>query len=708
MATTRELIRRRTDAIFHDGVKRGRASDKLVPGGNETLFGSSANTRTTEEQYRHARKGWSFASIRPIANRVAKQPLCMARKATGSERTISLWEKERLPTWLKASNVELTPLSSHPLLSAVSRPNEVMVQHTLAWVTAASLEITGKAYWWFYQAKEGLQIWYLPANWVTPINEGGFRTSWKIEPEDGKPYTVAGDAIVAFYMPDPANPFSSCSPLAAAGRTILTDDALHESQYRGFLNGGMPSHAFIMGEKVGPDGTKSRPELTSNQREEMSQRLRKLYAGPEKHGKFIVLDSLVSDVKKLSAAITEMDYLNSSRITEREIQKIFGVNPIIMGEIENANRASATIAQEIFDLNVVNPILDIMGQTLTEFVRESSLFGDNEDILAYYEPARTDDPEEKRKRYEFAVDRGYASGNEYRIHVLGLPPIEGGETARINAMLVEVPVGEAKIEAVRGMKRKSVIDIWEKSLTRQEQELTKPIEQFFIGQALEFAKSVRDTGLLAPVNVHDWNAEFVDMLKPYMRRTILFGASLESELSKRAVYEQKASQVVENQLRQYLDQLLIQPWWVRIQNESVDDMRGIIEESVRNGDSLQVTAQKVEQGLRDAAPGRASRIARSESTGLVNAGAYYQRQESSLDGFITGSEWSSVLDQATRGTQRSDKFNHVVMDGVKVSNGELFNVQGELTPFPGHYGMSAANRANCRCICISTTVLDDA
>ena len=98
--------------------------------------------------------------------------------------------------------------------------------------------------------------------------------------------------------------------------------------------------------------------------------------------------------------------------------------------------------------------------------------------------------------------------------------------------------------------------------------------------------------------------------------------------------------------------------------------------------------------------GRAMRIVRTEGQTAVNAGQddlYTRAQAKGIEGDRI---WDSTLDDRTRPTKPSDKFNHRNMDGqVKKEDGLFHFITGidATAPFPAWQGLSAGNRIHCRC-----------
>ena len=131
-----------------------------------------------------------------------------------------------------------------------------------------------------------------------------------------------------------------------------------------------------------------------------------------------------------------MDWLNSGKTTKARIAQGFGTNPIIMGEIEGANRASATVADEHFCQWTVNPKIELLSQTLTEWLRP--MFG--EDLAVWIEPCVAHDADMRLKWAETLAKYSAITGDELRdLSPLNLPTGDFGQ-----------PCGERPESAVGG------------------------------------------------------------------------------------------------------------------------------------------------------------------------------------------------------------------------------------------------------------------
>lgn len=87
------------------------------------------------------------------------------------------------------------------------------------------------------------------------------------------------------------------------------------------------------------------------------------------------------------------------------------------------------------------------------------------------------------------------------------------------------------------------------------------------------------------------------------------------------------------------------------------------------------------------------RIIRTETTSAANYGAMVAAQSSNLQ---LKKRWISTVDSRTR-KRPQNEFDHLLMDGVEVNQGENFNVNNDLILFPGDPKGQPANIIQCRC-----------
>jgi phage portal protein BeeE len=372
------------------------------------------------EQLLHYR-GWAYVCIKAIAQRCASQDVFVGRTPTGPTG----------PRTEKSIGNDIEPLPTHELIEAIHDPNDVLVRWSLIFITVASLELTGKAFWWLKFDDAGkLRIYPLPSHWMTPIHNGNkLFAQWKCRPDGAADaFTLEGEEVAYFHLPDPMTPLGAVSPLQSQARAVYADEHIQLAQDAAFANGINPGVILTAGRLPGVGGGPGlRPILTPEQRKQLIVAIQNAYRGVLKNGEAMIVDGLIESITKFTNTPLEMDFLNSGKQTKSRIFQAFGVNPLIVGEIEGANRAQAVVAEESFCNNVVNPILTLLGQVLTAWVAPR-LSRPGEKLTVWFDPCKARDDETTFKQWSLAATRGFVTPNEYRKYVLNLPAIDGGDT----------------------------------------------------------------------------------------------------------------------------------------------------------------------------------------------------------------------------------------------------------------------------------------
>lgn len=121
-----------------------------------------------------------------------------------------------------------------------------------------------------------------------------------------------------------------------------------------------------------------------------------------------------------------------------------------------------------------------------------------------------------------------------------------------------------------------------------------------------------------------------------------------------------------------------------------------IEKGISEGLTIRQVAANMEKlvNSRNFYKWQALRIARTETTAAANYGATIAGFDS---GVVLEKLWISSNDARTRQIEKGDEYDHMDMQGIKVDQDGLFNVQGDLLRFPGDPVGSASNIINCRC-----------
>lgn len=143
----------------------------------------------------------------------------------------------------------------------------------------------------------------------------------------------------------------------------------------------------------------------------------------------------------------------------------------------------------------------------------------------------------------------------------------------------------------------------------------------------------------------------------------------------------------------FAEGILARPYW----RDIAETIRQDIADDIRQGVLEGLSGKQIAANLKDTvnSDSRADNIARTETTGALNAGHQATREELVAEGLISGKEWLAILDQSVRETHEEANEQKRPVD-------EPFEVGGELGMYPGDPDFSASERCRCRCTSVST------
>jgi phage portal protein BeeE len=403
--------------------------------------------RFSQSQAHHSEQysffsGYPYSIINIIANRLAAQPIKLARILPAGDRARKQLRpvKELLPKGMQELAGRMEVLEDHRIIRVINDPNPIMIRHHLLYSTFASQEITGFGYWWMYTDDAGKDfIWPVPVHWIEPVHEPNkLFAYYKLQiPGAGAPIKVPTRQIVRFVVPDPSDPFAGLAPLQANARTVMTDFAIEMAQRMSFENGINPGLAIMVGkppEFAGVGGDQMM--LTKEQREQLIAAVKRRYRGVTRFDEPMILDALIKDVKQITTSPREMGFKDSSILVRNRMTQGWGMNPITMGEMEGVNYASSGAADLHVCRNVYSPRTESNSQTMSCYVLP--YFGGNKERLVLYQEAvEPTDPEHDLAKDYGDYDRGIKSRNELRLK-RGLPAVANGNFALTGAGWVEV------------------------------------------------------------------------------------------------------------------------------------------------------------------------------------------------------------------------------------------------------------------------------
>lgn len=752
-----QLVRKR-NASNAAGIRRGQqhSIERVLGGSYANNFLSQlggGDLQRTEDQLSHFR-GYTFAIIRTIANTIAHQKLKVASlepdvgyvdKGHRGRVMSPFYKKHYVPHCGKdVEESNSTILEAHKILDTFEHPNPIQSQYVLQFMTICNLELTGQAFWIMLdenETKSGKpEIWGFPVSWFEAVHtDDKLFASWTVRPEGfGTPVEFPAEKVIYFYYPDPANPLRAKSPMSALAESVLADESIEISNRKAFENGCNPGLALVVGrppEMGGGGSADDRPHLTAQQREQIIASVTAHYRGVLNSDEPLILDGLIRDAKRITNSPREMDFLNSGQTTKNRLAQGWGVNPIVMGDFQNANRAAAVAADESFVNLVINPRLTLISQVLTMTMGER--WGDGEDLIVYVEKAKTQDIEFDLKVEESLYRAGAIARNELRARH-GLEPIQDGDSCFV-AGIGEIPILKQEQPTSKNLvladlnTTKTMAQImgdrlqasaWLRQQMALEYEYKKALRGYFAlmnenmrrRATMTFKSStpVSDASLAMMLDEGDWLAELKNMSRPFIQKMALTGAMLEWTIHTRKGYEIDAlrrkgfldtltglPKKVMDAVGGFVGNILSYDYWAGMIQTTKDDMAAGLKEAAEKGET---GTRAVDVALNKAlSPSRtfkrADGISEGESVTALNGGQNSARVELADMGTVAQKKWWTMQDDRVRESHRKAHGQIVGID-------EKFSIEDKdgvnhLCDFPGDPTLPAGLRCRCRCTCIS-------
>lgn len=429
---------------------RAQASSAMAPssgGGAASQYGS-AGARDPWEQaesitrlYAAAARGTAFSAIRPVCVKLADLAIRVGSAgAKISQREMRIREKawagsedlaakdlrhaevvSRGPAFVKSLSMKIDVVEEHPFLDRMASPNEFQTGSALIWCTAFSLCACGESIWlldWDDQSGDLAAVYYLPRHWVLPVAEGRNPfAKYKLlvggRQDDSPP--IDGRYVVHVMTPNAANPATSYSSTAAQSMAIATDEEIQRAQLSVTKNITKPGMLVVMGDMDAPTGHGShRPELTADQRRDLTAQIRHHYQTAVRMGDPLILDRLISDVRPYMPQPSDLDYQGGSAVIADRVYQGYGTNPIVAGQVQNGNRAQALVAHESMDWLQVNPLATLISESMTAKIGSLYSGDSGSKLVIWFDPAKARDPELMHKRFAEVAKYGVLTKGQLR------------------------------------------------------------------------------------------------------------------------------------------------------------------------------------------------------------------------------------------------------------------------------------------------------
>jgi len=408
-------------------------------------------------------RGWDYVAIHAICEEVAGMQIQLAHvRAPGDDkqqRAKCLGQQMRRKAMVSiAEHEELEPVSRrHPLLKLLRNPNGPDVAWSFFYKLTMFLKLTGNAYIWMVPSKtfegEIAELWVIPSNWVRPKSGNGriveeyeiratlstntfqeWGQGWAMG--SGSRMTIPAAEMIHIAMPSPTNPFDGWSCLSATSDWTDVSNNIDRSRTAHFVNGMFPGVVVQIDKEVA--------DPSPDQIERIKVDIQNKYSGVMRTKQPLVLAPGMTLVP-ISSSPGEMDYNASADQMKTWKLASHRVGPSVVGLAEQTTFASMVAATASFHRSTINPLLMFVGQVLTEKLCRRY----DDELVAYWPDSTPDDPDMKLRKWGDAVSKGCATPNEFRRHVLDLPPFEhGGDDPIVPMGMSPLPLNTGEDPAV--------------------------------------------------------------------------------------------------------------------------------------------------------------------------------------------------------------------------------------------------------------------
>lgn len=313
--------------------------------------------------YAYLYNSWAYGAVKAIANAIASVPLIVVEKKDerGRFRTLRDFVKEDMrwgvDSWeetMKAyQQAEGTQIQAdHEVLALLADPypEAQITGYDLLEAAVTTLELDGNAYiekvW--DKGKEGIpdRLWPKvdPRKVVVVPGEERLVAGYLFRGPDGfKLFKWDEMAHLMYY--NPLNPFYGTAAARVLRTQLISETKAIDWNRLFFEMDATPGGLLSTKERLGPDDVRMMRSVWNDR-----------YQGPGRAHEIAVLGQGAS-FQPISPTHKDMGFQDLRSFTKKEVQATYGVPSVVLGDYEDANRASAMTMARLFYLNTVLPRL---------------------------------------------------------------------------------------------------------------------------------------------------------------------------------------------------------------------------------------------------------------------------------------------------------------------------------------------------------------
>lgn len=609
------------------------------------------------------------------------------------------------------------------LAKFIKRPNPRESFDFLLWV--ATIALLGRGDTYFVYDKTAREIYYVNPEYMRPVISSDGKLVSYIGRNGGHSVPLDLEQVVHIKMPNPVDPFFGFSPIQPANQSLITHHAHNRFITRYFKSGSALGGVLSTERSVD---------------EKLADQIRKEWTGAygyegAQHSVAVVGNGLA--FTPTIPVLKDLAVPDIYKMSREQILCVFGVPPILVGILDDANRANSQEQMRIAWLTVFQPIQNLFVDALNlmlvsvHYGEKMRLRADNSKIDALQEDKNTratrtvtlyrgdvitKNEAREEEKYEpveggdtfysdqFKTDTGGQNNNAD-----DTPPDDGNKSLANVLNNGVLPGKDAKQRRNEGIARQH-----DRRLIKYAPRLDKFMRSYFDAQADRIVddlmrvtnggKSQFQVGalymrwLLKADDEQEANSRDIfnqqeerdrlkNAVKPIMR--VIVKESGEEAIAEYNLYTQfnVDDPQVYTALVRFSSRLA-----ENVTETTYNDIKRIIGESYNQGLSAAEIGRNIRRQFSTYTRSRAEMIARTESNGIVNSGRFNGLEQAGLE----DKTWISTHDSITR-TPPQAQFDHVLADGETVKINQPFLRTGEPLMHPGDPEGSAGNIIQCRC-----------
>ena len=585
-----------------------------------------------------------------------------------------------------------TVVEEHPVLTLLNRPNPQMGGARFCEAVVAFLYLAGNSY------VDGVGPEGKPFKELYPLRPDRMQlvpSGDPFRPIDHYEYKVSGnptklDAEKVLHMKTfhPTNDWYGLSPIGIMAGAVDQSNAASEWNLALLQNSARPSGVVRYDSRMGDE-----------EYEQAKKRFISEVTGAQVAGRPMFTTGDFT-WEQMGLSPQDMEWLESKKLTAREIAIGFGVSPELIGDSANKTHANYGEARKALYEETVLPLMDWLvseldGFLLPRYGDQYTLGYDKDDIEALNEDRdrvwrragaayvrQTISREEARE--EMGLPRDPAAGDTFYAGP-GTVPAEDEKTMKALAPGDSGKRAEAwkAVERSREEWYPKVRKIVRAQLEKDVKDAAKAVRKLTIAQA---AFDVVDRLML------DRKADWMDLLSAvyltvgegFYNRTV---ADLEAESKGVGGWALAAA----DYLRDVGGAKI-----TAITGTTLHQIRGVLERGIDLGESIDDLARDIDLLVDSIIPYRGEVIARTEVIGASNAASHSgARDLAKLHGYGMVHEWLATPDERTRDW-------HLSADRQKQPIDRPYEIDGESLMFPGDSSLGASGRNTIQCRCVET------